>query len=169
MKTEELEDYWKSQDCIKPRKRELKEVYKTNNINKRNKRTKPIKNILERRNEHKEKYTNAEKKFNDIFTNTIKNVNLYSQFPIIWHTGYNAIKNKTFYLTYYVDFIDIDNKYIFEIDGGYHEEEKQKKKDDKRDKVLKEMGYKVIRYTNDEILCNPNEIKKKLINIYINH
>ena len=46
MKTEELEDYWKSQDCIKPRKRELKEVYKTNNINKRNKRTKPIKNIL---------------------------------------------------------------------------------------------------------------------------
>ena len=81
----------------------------------------------------------------------------------------NAIKNKTFYLTYYVDFIDIDNKYIFEIDGGYHEEEKQKKKDDKRDKVLKEMGYKVIRYTNNEILCNPNEIKKKLINIYFNH
>lgn len=169
MSEEELEDYWKLQDCLKIRKQELKEVYKTNNINKRNKRTKSISTILQRRNEHKEKYTNAEKKFNEIFTDTIKNVNFYSQFPIIWHTGYNAGRNKTYHLTYYVDFVDVDNKYVFEIDGGYHREEEQQKKDKKRDRVLKGMGYKVIRYTNEEVLFNPNEIKNKLINLYTKH
>ena len=56
------------------------------------------------------------------------------------------------------------HKICFEIDGGYHNTSEQKKKDFAKDYYLtKKRHFRVIRFTNDEVLGNRLEIKKKLV------
>ena len=52
---------------------------------------------------------------------------------------------------YIVDFINIERKIIIEVDGGQHLENK---KDKLRDKWLKEQGYEVLRFWDNEVLTN---------------
>ena len=67
---------------------------------------------------------------------------------------------------YIVDFVCIEKKLIVEVDGGYHSEYEQIKKDELRTTRLNEMGFNVIRFSNEEILGNIlgviNQIKDKL-------
>jgi leucyl-tRNA synthetase len=63
---------------------------------------------------------------------------------------------------YIVDFVSLQDKLIIEIDGGYHETEEQKKYDIERTKVLNEIGFKVIRFSNEEVLDNPYQIRDKI-------
>ncbi len=51
---------------------------------------------------------------------------------------------------YIVDFVSVKNKIIIECDGGQHTEEK----DRIRSKYLESLGYKIIRFWNNEILSN---------------
>ena len=53
---------------------------------------------------------------------------------------------------YIVDFICIEKKLIIELDGGQHAMNKEK--DIKRDNTLKDKGYKVVRFWNNEVLSN---------------
>jgi very-short-patch-repair endonuclease len=61
-----------------------------------------------------------------------------------------------------VDFVCLDLKLVIEIDGESHNN--QKEYDEERTKILNELGYKVIRFTNDEVDSNgervENEIKR---------
>ncbi|AUS06609.1 DUF559 domain-containing protein [Pseudotamlana carrageenivorans] len=50
-----------------------------------------------------------------------------------------------------VDFICIEKNLIIEVDGGYHNTIEQKEADDLRTKILNEIGFKVIRFTNEQI------------------
>lgn len=56
---------------------------------------------------------------------------------------------------------------IVEIDGGYHFTEEQQKEDITRQSWLEQKGYKVLRFTNEQVLYDTdntiNEIKKQLI------
>ena len=52
------------------------------------------------------------------------------------------------------DFVCLEKKIIVEIDGGYHNAAEQKKFDDHRTKWLVENGYKIIRFTNEEVIDN---------------
>ena len=52
---------------------------------------------------------------------------------------------------YIVDFINLERKIIIEVDGGQHLENK---KDKLRDKWLKEQGYEVLRFLDNEVLTN---------------
>jgi len=52
---------------------------------------------------------------------------------------------------YIVDFINLERKIIIEVDGGQHLENK---KDKLRDKWLKEQGYEVLRFWDNEVLTN---------------
>jgi leucyl-tRNA synthetase len=61
---------------------------------------------------------------------------------------------------YIADFICLEQKLIIEVDGGYHTQTKEY--DDARTFVLNELGYSVIRFTNEEVL---NDIKTVLSNI----
>ena len=63
---------------------------------------------------------------------------------------------------YIVDFISLHEKLIIEVDGGYHENEDQKKYDENRTQVLKEIGFKIIRFTNDEVISNIKEVLKQI-------
>ena len=55
---------------------------------------------------------------------------------------------------YIPDFVCIKKRLIVEIDGGYHFEEEQPKIDAERTKWLNNNGYKVIRFTNQEVMGN---------------
>lgn len=51
------------------------------------------------------------------------------------------------------DFVCLPKKLVIEIDGGIHLQ--QKEQDELRTLTLNEKGYKVIRFTNDEVFANP--------------
>ena len=56
----------------------------------------------------------------------------------------------------------MQERLIVEVDGGYHENEEQKKYDENRTKVLNEIGFKIIRFTNEEVINNIKEVLKKI-------
>ena len=66
------------------------------------------------------------------------------------------------------DFICLEAKLIIEVDGAYHCEAQQQMNDQIRTDILSDMGYKVIRFTNEEVLQHPkddiNKIKEELNN-----
>ena len=68
---------------------------------------------------------------------------------------------------YIVDFFFRKSMLIVELDGGYHLAEEQQKEDAIRQDWLEHMGYKVLRFTNEQILFDTDrtlaEIKKHLI------
>jgi isoleucyl-tRNA synthetase len=65
-----------------------------------------------------------------------------------------------------VDFVCLEKMLVVEVDGGYHLKDDVKKADQLRTNILNEFGYTVIRFSNDEITNNVdnvlNEIADKL-------
>jgi 2-C-methyl-D-erythritol 2,4-cyclodiphosphate synthase len=55
---------------------------------------------------------------------------------------------------YIPDFVSLKNQIIIEIDGGYHFEGEQPEKDAERSEYLREAGFTVLRFTNEEVLCD---------------
>ena len=51
-----------------------------------------------------------------------------------------------------VDFVNFEKRIIIEVDGGQHAE--IKKQDLKRDQILTENGFKIIRFWNNDIFEN---------------
>ena len=67
---------------------------------------------------------------------------------------------------YIADFVCIPSKLIIERDGGYHHLAEQKEKDESRTEWLLKKGYKVTRFTNEEVLTDiQNTIEKIKENI----
>lgn len=64
------------------------------------------------------------------------------------------------------DFACLPKKLIIELDGGYHQLPDQQISDQERTEWLENKGFKVIRFTNDEVTGNTdgviNKIKKEL-------
>lgn len=53
---------------------------------------------------------------------------------------------------YIVDFACLYQYLVIEVDGGYHSEPKQMEDDKVRTYHLEQMGFSVIRFTNEEVL-----------------
>ncbi len=70
---------------------------------------------------------------------------------------------------YIVDFVSLQDALIIEADGGYHENEEQKLYDENRTRILNEIGFTVLRFSNSEILGNTslvlNKIRETLNNV----
>ena len=66
---------------------------------------------------------------------------------------------------YIVDFICIEKALVIEVDGGYHSEPCQKEDDETRTRYLESKGFKVIRFTNEEILFNIESVINKVYNL----
>jgi very-short-patch-repair endonuclease len=58
------------------------------------------------------------------------------------------------------DFLCLNNKMIIEVDGKIHDY--QKEHDIIREDILVTLGYRVVRYKNEEILNNLNKVLIKL-------
>ena len=59
---------------------------------------------------------------------------------------------------YIPDFVCLSYRLIVEIDGGYHHAGEQPEKDRERSRQLEERGFTVLRFTNDEVLHNTDEV-----------
>ena len=66
---------------------------------------------------------------------------------------------------YIADFYCHALKLVIEIDGGYHLSEEQQLLDKKRTTDLEFQGLKVIRFTNEEIISNLEEVLSKIKSI----
>ena len=61
---------------------------------------------------------------------------------------------------YIPDFVALSCKLIIEVDGEIHNY--QKEQDDQRTFELNQKGYKVIRFTNEEVLHDINSVLEKI-------
>lgn len=63
---------------------------------------------------------------------------------------------------YIVDFICRDKALIIEVDGAYHLERDQAEDDQVRQHDLEHIGFQVIRFTNEEVLFNTEEVVNQI-------
>ena len=61
-----------------------------------------------------------------------------------------------------VDFVCLSKNLVIEVDGGYHNDPTQKEYDQQRTLYLNEKGFKVIRFTNEEVLGNTEAVLTKI-------
>ena len=67
-----------------------------------------------------------------------------------------------------VDFVCLSKNLVVEVDGGYHNDPSQKEYDQQRTLYLNEKGFKVIRFTNEEVLGNIEAVLTKIKDILVN-
>ena len=65
---------------------------------------------------------------------------------------------------YIADFVCLKANLIIEIDGGYHSQEEQRIKDYYRTEELNELGFRVIRFTNEEVYFNLSSVLDEIFN-----
>ena len=66
---------------------------------------------------------------------------------------------------YIPDFVSLKNQIIIEIDGGYHLEGEQPEKDAERTKYLNQAGFVVLRFTNEEVLCDIDSVLEDITDL----
>jgi very-short-patch-repair endonuclease len=55
---------------------------------------------------------------------------------------------------YFVDFVCREEKLVVEIDGATHSTDDERFRDAKREEFLRERGYRIARFGNDEVYSN---------------
>ena len=56
------------------------------------------------------------------------------------------------------DFVCLSKRLVIEVDGDYHTDDTQQGLDEGRAKELKQLGFEVIRFTNEEVLNNLDKV-----------
>ena len=74
---------------------------------------------------------------------------------------------------YIADFLCLKAKLVIEVDGGYHDKPQQQLEDQLRTEFLQSKGYRVIRFTNEEVSSQLkgviSRIKEELIKIEVDY
>ncbi|HEX7844621.1 MAG TPA: AMP-binding protein [Chitinophagaceae bacterium] len=76
-------------------------------------------------------------------------------------TGYH-IRRQHIIDEFITDFVCLKKKLVIEVDGGYHTLKEQQEYDEMRSAFLGENGFKVIRFTNEEVRGNVNSVIQKI-------
>ena len=71
-------------------------------------------------------------------------------------------------LQFIADFVCLSKKLVVELDGGIHDLPESKINDQRRTEILKEKGYTVIRFSNDEVLQDTDNVLNKITDA-LNH
>jgi len=64
---------------------------------------------------------------------------------------------------YIADFVCLKKKLIIELDGRYHYYGDQQEKDRIRERILNEYSYRIIRFTNDELIADFDKVISKIL------
>lgn len=67
---------------------------------------------------------------------------------------------------YIVDFLCKDDGLIIEVDGGYHSEPRQIEEDEIRQRWLEGRGYHFLRFTNEEIFNELDNVLEEIENYF---
>lgn len=62
-----------------------------------------------------------------------------------------------------VDFVCLSKQLVVEVDGGYHDEPEVQKLDQLKTEILNKRGYRVIRFTNEEVLNDLQSVCDKIL------
>lgn len=65
---------------------------------------------------------------------------------------------------YIVDFLCHDDGLVIEVDGAYHLERDQIDSDEQRTQHLERLGYRVIRFTNEEVIDDIESVLETIRN-----
>jgi very-short-patch-repair endonuclease len=65
-------------------------------------------------------------------------------------------------LNYIVDFFCYKLKLVIEVDGSIHNTEEVKKNDEDRQLLIESEGLTVLRFTNDEVIKQPETVIEKI-------
>ena len=60
------------------------------------------------------------------------------------------------------DFVCLEKKLIIEVDGGYHNTLEQREADELRIQILNEIGFKVIRFTNEQVVGDIDNVINRI-------
>jgi very-short-patch-repair endonuclease len=88
---------------------------------------------------------------------------------IIWanvrnrHLGGFKIRRQEIINEMIVDFYCSEKRLCIEIDGPYHFDPDQQIADRIRDQELHDHGYKILRFTNDEVLIDTELVLEKIL------
>ena len=63
---------------------------------------------------------------------------------------------------YIADFASRHGGLIVEVDGGYHAERQQMENDAIRESALEQMGFHILRFTNEEVLYDIDNVLQKI-------
>ena len=90
---------------------------------------------------------------------------------VLWeHLRYNqlGIKFLRQYIIgdYIVDFCSREGGLIIEVDGGYHSEPRQQEDDALRERVLEQLGYHIMRFSNEEVLYDIDNVTNQIISYF---
>jgi len=77
--------------------------------------------------------------------------------------GYKFRRQHPISKKYILDFFCVETNLAIELDGIHHQIKEQKNYDEERTEELKLLGIKVIRFTNDEVLNNIEDVLKKIL------
>jgi len=120
----------------------------------------PVKNILPGQRVTKEKLQRAKELRRD----------LTPAEKILWHElRANKLgvhfRRQQIIAEFIVDFYCHRAALVIEVDGDIHD--LQKEDDAKRDKALSEMGLRIVRFRNDEVLKNLSEFVEQIKNLVL--
>ena len=65
--------------------------------------------------------------------------------------------------TYIVDFVSLKNKLVIEVDGDYHLTPEQQLLDGERTEYLQRKGFRVIRFSNQQVLADTESVMSQII------
>lgn len=72
------------------------------------------------------------------------------------------IRRQQIIYDYIADFVCLDKMLVIEVDGGYHAEREQQEDDEARTFNLEKIGFRVIRFKNEEILTDLEMVLTKI-------
>ena len=67
---------------------------------------------------------------------------------------------------YIVDFVSRESGLIIEVDGGYHSEPRQQEDDALREQILEQLGFHIMRFSNEEVLYDTDNVINQIISYF---
>lgn len=60
------------------------------------------------------------------------------------------------------DFACLEESLVIEVDGGYHNDPLQQEADARRSFILEELGYRILRFTNEQVLYDIDSVLSQI-------
>ena len=68
---------------------------------------------------------------------------------------------------YIADFVSQHGGLVIEVDGGYHSEREQQEDDACRERDLENMGFHVMRFSNEEVLFDIDSVMSQIEGYFV--